>query len=78
MSKEDKDTIGPGLYKFLEGRTTIEPTAEELEKYNDIRSIIQDLWEKQPPPKYEIFFTTESYKLFQDYVTELYKNESKR
>ncbi len=73
MSKD----IGPGLYKLMNDCNIIEPTAEELEKFKDLRKVIQELWDREPP-KFTMTFTPASYKLFQDYVTELYKNESKR
>lgn len=70
------DNIGPGLYKLINDCNIVEPTADELEKFKDIRSTIQKLWGKNPT-KFTITFTPTSYKLFQDYITEMYKNESK-
>ncbi len=71
------EDIGPGLYKLIHDCNIVEPTSEELEKFKDLRKVIQGLCDREQP-KFTMTFTPASYKLFQDYVTELYKNESKR
>lgn len=61
--------IGPSLYSFLDNSPTLIVSKEQYEKYNNIEQIRELM--SEPIPIFN--FSPNSYKLFEDYVSELYK-----